>query len=71
MAKQPEIDKAGTLKAINEILETNYTRLDQVPTDKLTRVYLLLKIEDILIDHPEFTIFMEDYNKREDAVREI
>lgn len=70
MIKRPEMDESGTLRAINEILGSHFSQLSRVPTNELMRVFLLLSIEAFCMDHPEFSIWMADYNDREDATRQ-
>jgi hypothetical protein len=46
------------LKAINEILHTKHTTLDGVTLKELNRVCLILRISQILDEHPEMAVFV-------------
>lgn len=39
------------LATVNVVLNTTYTDLDDVPTSKLNRVYMILRITQILEEH--------------------
>lgn len=39
------------LEVINTILSTDYDRLNRVPHDALKRVYMILKISDLMANH--------------------
>ena len=45
------VNNKKTLKIINETLNTDYERLSQVPDDKLKRVWMLLKISQLMREY--------------------
>lgn len=51
-----EINDQRILNAVNELLDTAYANLDDVPDEKLRRVYLLLSIELLLAQYPDVRV---------------
>jgi hypothetical protein len=49
------------LETVNDILGTTYKTLEQVPDDKLKRVYIILKIIQILDRRPDLTHVLDSF----------
>lgn len=49
--------KDDILPLINDVLKSQYKMIDDVPINKLQRAWMLLRINQILYEHPEIKIF--------------
>jgi hypothetical protein len=50
--------KDDILPLINDILKSQYKTVDDIPSDKLQRAWMILRINQILHEHPEKKIFL-------------
>lgn len=50
-------DDSDLMKTVNEILESEYASLDEVPDEGIFRVYQILQISAILLEHPDYAVF--------------